>query len=123
MWRPPCTTTWASTARRCPSPTSRAARCTSSSTVGRSPTLVRGNLLLALEARRDRGAVGQLKPIAVAERLGELLLVRHQQDAAQLPAQVLQLLDHHLSAVAVQTPKALIDDDRLNRPMLAAGVL
>src|SRR5947199_3886 len=62
-------------------------------------------------------------PAPTADSPGELLLVRHQQDAPHLAPQVLQLLDHHLPALVVQTPEALVDDHRLDRPVLPAGVL
>src|SRR5207237_627144 len=55
--------------------------------------------------------------------IGELFLMRHEENAAQLAAQVLQLLYHHLPSLAIQTAEALVDDDGLNRPMLPAGVL
>src|SRR6266699_1395189 len=38
----------------------------------------------SLEALDPGGAVGQLEQVAVGEGVGELLLVRHQQDAPQL---------------------------------------
>src|SRR5262249_14548121 len=65
----------------------------------------------------------QLEVIAVRERLGELLLVGYEQDATQMIAQILQLLDHHLPPLLVQAAEPLVDDDRLDRPVLPAGVL
>ena len=49
--------------------------------------------------------------------------MRYQQDALEMAAKVLQFLDHHLPAVAIQAAKTLINDDGLNAPMLPAGVL
>ena len=65
----------------------------------------------------------KLEAVAVGEGVGELLLVAHQQDAVQVPAEVLQLLDHHLPAGAVEAAEALVDDDALDRPVLPARVL
>src|SRR5688500_9031122 len=76
-----------------------------------------------LDPRHPRRAVLEFEPIPVAERLGELLLVTDQENALQVPAEVLEFLDHHLPAVAVQAAEPLVDDDRLDRPVLPAGVL
>src|SRR4051794_3292858 len=65
----------------------------------------------------------QLEPIPVAERLRELFLVTDEQNALQVPAEVVQLLNHHLPAVAVEAAEPLVDDHRLDRPVLPAGVL
>src|SRR4029079_16406343 len=65
----------------------------------------------------------QLESIAVRECLGEFFLVAYEQDALQVAAEVLQFLDHHLPAIAVQAAEALIDDDALDRPVLLARVL
>src|SRR5690242_6617001 len=78
---------------------------------------------LLLEAPHARGSGFQLEVIAVGECLGKLLLMRDEQDAAHLAAQVLQFLDHHLPALTVQAAEALVDDDGLDGPMLPAGVL
>ena len=40
-----------------------------------------------------------------------------------MAAQVLQLLDHHLSALAVEAAEALVDDDALDGPVPSACVL
>src|SRR5262249_22363334 len=66
---------------------------------------------------------GQLEQVAVGKSVGELLLVRYQQDAPQLAAQVLQLLNHHLTPLTIQTAKTLVDDDRLDWPVLPARIL
>jgi len=47
----------------------------------------------------------------------------HEKDAAHLRAQVLQLLNHDLPALAIQTSEPLVDNDRFDGPMLPAGVL
>ncbi len=78
------------------------------------------SLLKPLHPRRP---AFQFKMITVAEGVGEFLLMRYQQNATHLIAQILQFLDHHLSAVTVEAAETLIDDDRFNRPMLTAGVL
>src|SRR5262245_22839049 len=49
--------------------------------------------------------------------------MRHEQDATHLAAEVLQFLDHDLPALAVEAAETLVDDDRLDWPMLPAGVL
>src|SRR5262249_50302152 len=77
----------------------------------------------ALEACYLRGPFTQLEMVTVREGLGELFLMGNEQDATQLPPEVLQLLDHHLTTFAVQAAEPLVDDDRLDGPMLAAGVL
>src|SRR5260370_35990326 len=76
-----------------------------------------------MKPRDFRRATFQLEMITVRERLREILLVRHQQDAAHLAAQVLQLLDHYLPPLAVEAAEAFVDDDRLDGPVLPAGVL
>src|SRR5262249_38750660 len=48
---------------------------------------------------------------------------RYEQDAAQLPAQVLQFLNHHLPPEAIQTAEPFINNHRFDGPMLPAGVL
>ena len=78
---------------------------------------------LTLKACHRRGPVGQLEAVAVRERIRKLFLMRHQHDAAQLAAQVLQFLDHRLPPILVETAKSFIDDHRFNRTMLPAGVL
>src|SRR5262245_26298692 len=82
-----------------------------------------GTERLALEAFDACRAVGQLEQVAVGKSVGELLLVRYQQDAPQLAAQVLQLLNHHLTPLTIQTAKTLVDDDRLDWPVLPARIL
>src|SRR5882762_8570082 len=79
--------------------------------------------LSPLKPRHLRHAVVQLKAIAVREGLGEFFLMRDEQDATHLAAQVLQFLDHHLAALAVEAAETLVDDDRLDWPVLPAGVL
>src|SRR5580704_11868209 len=54
--------------------------------------------LSALKPRHDRAAADDLEAVPVAEGVGEFLLVRHQQDAAHLIAQVLHFLNHQLPA-------------------------
>src|SRR5206468_3707122 len=83
----------------------------------------RGKWHLPLNASDPRGSGVELELVAVGEGVSELLLVRDQQDAMQVPTEVLQLLDHHLPALAVQAAEALVDDHRLDRPVLPAGVL
>ena len=46
-----------------------------------------------------------------------------QQNAVQVAAQVLQLLDHDLPALAVEAAEPLVDNHTFNRPVLPAGVL
>src|SRR4051794_14485811 len=77
----------------------------------------------SLGALHPRRAFAELKAIALGKSIGELLLVRDQQDAAELAAEVVQLVDHGAAVVAVEAAEALIDDDRLDRPVLPAGVL
>src|SRR4051812_36808174 len=70
-----------------------------------------------------RRAVLQFELVPVLEGLGEFLLVADQQDALQLAAEVLQLLDHAEAADAVEAAEALVDDDALDGAVLATGVL
>src|SRR5258708_18763828 len=77
----------------------------------------------APEPRDPRAAVVEFKAVSVGERVGELFLVRHEQDAVQMAAEVLQFLDHHLPAVAVEAAEALVNNHRFDRTVLAAGVL
>src|SRR5262249_15832511 len=99
--------TWPSSAAGWASP-SGAGRWTSSAATRASH---RRPARLPLKPRHLRRPVGQLEPVPVRERLRELLLVRHQQDALQVAAQVVQLLDHDLPAVAVQATEPLIDNN------------
>src|SRR5262249_48946240 len=78
---------------------------------------------LALYPCYLRGSIVKLEVIAVREGVGELLLMRHEQDAAHLPAQVLKFLDHDLPTLAIEAAKALVNDHRFDRPMLPTGVL
>src|SRR5258708_38531737 len=77
----------------------------------------------ALKPCDFRAAVGQFEPISIRERIREFFLMGHEQDAVQVAAKVMKFLNHHLSAVPVQAAEALVDDHRLDRAVLAAGVL
>src|SRR5262245_8229341 len=76
---------------------------------GKAQDRLKGDSSLPLEPADRRGAVRQLKAVAVRKRFRELLLVGDQQDTAELRSQVLQLLDHHLPAFTVEAAKPFVN--------------
>ena len=67
--------------------------------------------------------ISELETIAVGKRFGELLLVRHKQNATDVAAEVAQFLNHDLASLTIEAAEALVDDHRFDRSMLTAGVL
>ena len=65
----------------------------------------------------------QFEVITIRKGFGELLLVAHEQNALQMASEVVQLLNHHLPAIAIEAAEAFVDDDALDWPMLLARVL
>jgi hypothetical protein len=70
-------------------------------------------------AGHPRGAV-EVDAVTV-KSVGKLFLMWNEENA--LTSQVLQFLDHHLPALAIETAETFVDDDGFDRPMLPAGVL
>src|SRR6185437_12574722 len=59
----------------------------------------------------------------VREGVGKFFLMGNEQDGLQVAAEILQFLDHHLSAGAIEAAEPFVDDDAFDGPELAAGVL
>src|SRR5262249_51857715 len=77
----------------------------------------------ALKSRHACRSIRKLKAVTIGERISKFFLMGHEQDAFQLAAQVVQFLNHGLSAFLVKTAESLIDYHRFDGPMLFARVL